>query len=130
MQVEATGDSDAPDQQEVAGDSEAPDQQEDAGEKEESILGNLCPTSDEVSTMNKEEYNKALQELEDEEAAEAESALPKEVLATIVGLEQDAEDEETLSDVGFLGPSTSETPPTRPRRCAVLDSKEGHVSGS
>ena len=60
MQVEATGDSNAPDQQEVAGDSEAPNQQE---------------------------YNKALKELEDEEEAEAESALPKQILATIIGLE-------------------------------------------
>jgi hypothetical protein len=63
MQVEATGDSDAPDQQEVAGESEAPEQQEDARDIEESILGNLSPTSDDVSTMNTEEFNKALKEL-------------------------------------------------------------------
>ena len=87
MQVEATGDSDAPDQQEAAGDSAAPDHPEDAGEKEESILGNLSPTSDDVSTMNTEEYNRAMKEFEDEEAAEAESAPPKQVLGTITGLE-------------------------------------------
>jgi hypothetical protein len=73
MQVEATGDTDAPDQQEVSGDSDALDQQEDAGDKEESILGNLSPTYDDASTMNTEEYNKALKELGIEDGAEAKS---------------------------------------------------------
>jgi hypothetical protein len=45
--------------------------------------------------MNTEEFNKALKELEGEEEAEAESAPPKKVLATITGLEKDAEEEET-----------------------------------
>ena len=66
--------------------------------------------------MNTEEFNKALKELEGEEEAGAESAPPKEVLATIVELEQDAEEEETPTNIALLGPSTSETPPTRPRR--------------
>ena len=57
MQVEATGDSDTPDQQEVAGDNNAPDQQEDAGDKEETILDNLSPLSNDASSMNTEEYN-------------------------------------------------------------------------
>jgi hypothetical protein len=58
MQVEATGDSDAP------------DQQEDAGDKEESILGNLSPISDNASTMDTEEYNRLTKELEDEEKSD------------------------------------------------------------
>jgi hypothetical protein len=127
MQVEATGDSDVPDQQEAAGDSAAPDHQEDAGEKEESILGNLSPTSDDVSTMNTEEYNRAMKEFEDEEAAEAESAPPKQVLATITGLEQEA-DEETPTSDGLLDQSTSETPPSRPRFRVAPESGEGHIS--
>jgi flagellar biosynthetic protein FliP len=81
MQVETTGDSDAPDQQDAAGDSDVPDQQEDAGDKEESILSNLIPTSDDVSTMNTKECNRAMKELEDEEVAEVESAPPNQVLA-------------------------------------------------
>jgi hypothetical protein len=88
MQVEATGDSDTPDQQGVAGDNNAPDQQEDAGDKEESILDNLSPLSDDASSMDTEEYNRVMKELEDEEKAEAESAPPKEVLVTLTGLEQ------------------------------------------
>nr|XP_051212020.1 actin cytoskeleton-regulatory complex protein pan1-like [Lolium perenne] len=128
MQVEATGDSDAPDQQEAAGDSEAPDQKEDAGDKEESILGNLSPTSDNASTMNTEEYNKAMKEFEDEEVAEAESAPPKQVLATITGLEQEGEEETPTGD-RLLAQSTSETPPSRLRFCVAQESGEGHISG-
>jgi hypothetical protein len=130
MQVEATGDSDAPDQQEVAGESKAPEQQEVAGDIEESIPGNLSPTSDDVSTMNTEEFNKALKELEGEAEAEAESAPPKQVLATITGLDQDAGEEETPTGIALLGPSTSETPPARPRRRAAPDSGEENDSGS
>ena len=65
MQAEASGDSDAPDRQETVGDSDAPDQKEDAGVKEESILGNLSPTSDDGSSMDTEEYNRLTKELED-----------------------------------------------------------------
>nr|XP_051191040.1 uncharacterized protein LOC127304389 [Lolium perenne] len=128
MQVEATGDSDAPDQQEATGDSDAQDQQEDARDKEESILGNLSPESDDVSTMNTEEYDRAMKELTDEEAAEAESAPPKQVLATITGLEQETE-EETPTAVGLRDPSTSETPPSRPLYHVAPEPGEGHISG-
>jgi hypothetical protein len=70
MQVGATGDSDAPYQQEIPGDSNASDQQEDVGDKEESILGNLSPISDDASTMDTEEYNRLTKELEDEEKSD------------------------------------------------------------
>ncbi|KAK1681684.1 hypothetical protein QYE76_042532 [Lolium multiflorum] len=76
--VEALGNSDAPDQQEAVGDSDASGQEE-AGNKEESILGNLSPTSDDASSMNTEEYDRALKELGDPEALEAKM---KEMLAT------------------------------------------------
>jgi hypothetical protein len=129
MQVEATGDNDAPDQQDAARDIDVPDQQVDDGDKEESIQGKLSPTLDGVSTMNTEEYNRVMKELEDEEAAKAESAPPKHVLATITGLEQEADEEVTPTDVGLLGPSTSVTPPSHPRYRVVPDSGEGHISG-
>ena len=129
MQVEATEDNDAPDQQEAAGDSDVPDQQEDAGDKEESILGNLSPTSDDATTLDTEEYNRLTKELEGDEEAEAESAPPKQVLATITGLEQETDEELTPTDVGLLGPSTSETPPSCHRYRVFPDSGEGHISG-
>ncbi|KAK1620214.1 hypothetical protein QYE76_025731 [Lolium multiflorum] len=119
---------DTPDQQDAAGDNDAPYQQEDAGDKEESILGNLSPTSDDATTLDTEEYNRLTKELEGDQEAEAESAPPKQVLATITGLEQEA-DEETPTDVGLLDPSTSETPPTRPRYRVAPESGEGHISG-
>jgi hypothetical protein len=106
MQVEATRNIDAPDQQDAAGESKALEQQEDAGEVEESILGNLSTTSDDASSMDTEEFNKALKELEGEEEAEAESAPPKQVLATITGLGEDADEEETPTGVALLGAST------------------------
>ncbi|KAK1677142.1 hypothetical protein QYE76_037990 [Lolium multiflorum] len=127
MQVEATGDSDAPDQQEAAGDSDAPDQQEDVGDKEESILGNLSPTSDDATTMDTEEYNRLPKELEDSATAEAESAPPKQVIATITGLEQGSDEETTPTDAGLPGPSNSETPPSRPRYRVVPDSREERI---
>ncbi|KAK1697110.1 hypothetical protein QYE76_013807 [Lolium multiflorum] len=72
---------------------------EDAGEAEESILGNLSPISDDASTMDTEEYNRLTKELEDEEAAAAESAPPKQVLATLASLDhQEEEDENSQSD--------------------------------
>jgi hypothetical protein len=107
MQVEAPGDNDAPDQLEAVGDSDAPDKQEEAGDKEESILGNLSPTSDDASNMDTEEYNRALKELGGDGQSEVESAQPKEVLATITGLELDAEDETTPSDLALPGPSNA-----------------------
>jgi hypothetical protein len=127
MQVEAIGDSDAPDQQEAARGSDVSDQQEDAGDKEESILGNLSPTSDDATTLDTEEYNRLTKELEDDEEAEAESAPPKQVLATITGLEQETDEEMTPTDVGLPGPSNSETPPSRPLYRVVPDSGEGHI---
>jgi hypothetical protein len=96
MQDEAAGAGDAPEQQEVVEDSDAPDQHEDAGDKEESILGNLSPISGDASTMDTEEYNRAMKELEDEEHDEEESAPPKEVFATMTGLEQGTDKEITL----------------------------------
>jgi hypothetical protein len=118
MHVEAPRDSNAPDQQEAVGDSDAPRQQENARDKEESTLGNLSPTSDVASSMDMEEYNRALKELGGDEQSEAEFAHPKEVLATIVGLEQEAEDEANPSD---RGPSHSGTPPSRVRHRALPD---------
>jgi hypothetical protein len=64
-------------QDEATRDSDAPDQQEDARDKEDSILGNLRPTSDDASSMYTKEYNLVTKELEDSEKAEAESAPPK-----------------------------------------------------
>jgi hypothetical protein len=107
MQDEAAGSGDAPEQQEVVGDSDVPDQQEDAGGEEESILGNLSPISDDASTMDTEDYNRAMKELEDDEQAEAESAPPKEVFTTIIGLEQGTDKETTPSDPMEAGPSES-----------------------
>jgi hypothetical protein len=78
--------------------------------------------------VNTKEFNKALKKLEGEEEAEAESAPPKHVLATIVGLEQGAEEEETPTNVALLGPSTSETLPSRNHHRSVPDSGEGHDS--
>jgi len=66
-----------PMQVEAVGDSDAPYQQEDAGDKEESILGNLSPTSDDATTLDTEEYNRLTKELEGDQKAEAESAPPK-----------------------------------------------------
>ncbi|KAK1697615.1 hypothetical protein QYE76_014312 [Lolium multiflorum] len=109
MQDEADGAGNAPEQQEAVGESEAPEQQEDAGDKEELILGNLSPISDDTSTMDTEEYNRLTEELEDEEQAEAESPPPKEVLATITGLGEDADEEATPSDPMKAGPSDSES---------------------
>ncbi|KAK1677051.1 hypothetical protein QYE76_037899 [Lolium multiflorum] len=129
MQDEAAGTDDAPEQQEAAGASSASDQQEDAGDVEESILGNLSPTSDDASSMNTEEFNKALKELEGEEEAEAESAPPKQVLATITGLGEDANEEETPTGVALPRASTSDTPPSRPRRRATSESGKDNISG-
>jgi hypothetical protein len=107
MQDEAAGAGDAPEQQEVVGDSDAPEQQEDAGEAEESILGNLSPTSDDASSMDTEEYNCVTKELEDAEKAEAESTPPKEVFATIIGLEAETDEEANSSDPMAVGTSES-----------------------
>jgi hypothetical protein len=114
MQDEATGDGDAPEQQEVVGDSDTPEQADDAREEEEeSIMGNLSPISDDASTMDTEEYNRLTKELEDEEAAEVESAPPKKVLATLAVLDQqEAEDENTQSDPQ---PSNAGSPLSRER---------------
>nr|XP_051229861.1 uncharacterized protein LOC127347739 [Lolium perenne] len=62
---------------------------------EEEVPANLSLTSDRL----KEEYNHLMKELEVEEAAEAESAPPKQVLATLAALDQrESEDEHTYSD--------------------------------
>jgi hypothetical protein len=79
--------------------------------------------------LGTEEYNRFTKELEGDEEAEAESAPPKKVLATITGLEQEIDEEATPTGVGLLGPSTSETPPSRTRYRVVSDSGEGHISG-
>nr|XP_051229488.1 uncharacterized protein LOC127347329 [Lolium perenne] len=122
VQDEAAGAGDAPEQQEVVGDSDAPEQPEDAGEAEESILGNLSPISDDASTMDTEEYNRLTKELEDEEAAEAESAPPKQVLATLAALDQqEEEDENSQSDPQ---PSHAGSPLSRERPCKEVLSPE------
>ncbi|KAK1627792.1 hypothetical protein QYE76_002107 [Lolium multiflorum] len=126
MQVEAAKNSDTLDQHEAAGDNNAQDQQEEAGEKEESILGNLSPISDDASSMDTEEYNRAMKELEDEEKAEAESAPPKEVLVTLTGMEQGTDAEATPTNAGIPGPSNSETP-QRMRYRIVSDPGEGCI---
>ncbi|XP_071685452.1 uncharacterized protein [Lolium perenne] len=126
MQDAAAGTGDAPEQQEVVGDSDAPDQQKDAGDKEESILGNLSPISGDACTMDTEEYNHAMKESEDEEQAEAESAPPKEVFATIIGLEKGTDEETTPSDPMQAGPSDYETP--QRMRFRIVQEFEEHLS--
>jgi hypothetical protein len=115
MQVVAAGNCDTPDHQKVAGDNNAPDQQEDAGDKEESILDNLSPLSDDASSMDTEEYNRVMKELEDEDKDEAESAPPKQVLVTLTGLEQRTDAEATPLNAGIPGPSNPETR----KECAI-----------
>ncbi|KAK1680708.1 hypothetical protein QYE76_041556 [Lolium multiflorum] len=77
MQVEAPGNTDAPDQQEAVGGSDAPGQEE-AGDKEESILGNLSPISDDASSIGTEEYNRLTKELEIGESADDASSMDTE----------------------------------------------------
>ncbi|KAK1606313.1 hypothetical protein QYE76_029986 [Lolium multiflorum] len=74
MQVEAPGNSNAPDQQEAVGDSDALGQEE-SGDKEESILGNLSPISDDASSIGTKEYNRLTKELEIGENADDASSM-------------------------------------------------------
>jgi hypothetical protein len=124
MQVEAAGNNVTSDQHDVAGDNNVPDQQENAGDKEESILENLSPLSDDASSMDTEEYNRSMKELEDEEKAEAESAPPKQVLATVTRLEQGADPETTPPNTGIPGPSNPDAP-RRDRSCTAPEPGEG-----
>jgi hypothetical protein len=82
-------------QVEDAGGNNVPDQQEDAGDNEDSILENLSPLSGDASSMESEEYNCLMKEMEDKEKIEVESAPPKQVLATVMGLEEDSDSENT-----------------------------------
>ncbi|KAK1604842.1 hypothetical protein QYE76_028515 [Lolium multiflorum] len=110
--VEAPGNGDAPDQQEAVGDSDAPEQ-DGAGNPEESILGNLSPTSGDSSSMDTEEFNRKLEELGGGEQTDAESAQQMQVLATIAPLDQqETEDEDSTSDPG---PSNVGSPLDRDR---------------
>ncbi|KAK1645878.1 hypothetical protein QYE76_063683 [Lolium multiflorum] len=104
VQVEAP-ENVAPDQQEAVGESDAPG--------EESILGNLSPTSDDSSSMDTEEFNRKIEELGGGEQPEVDSAQPMQVLATVAPLEQqEREDENTTSDPG---PSNAGSPLDRER---------------
>jgi hypothetical protein len=127
-QVDDAGSGDTPEQHEAAEDSSEPYQQEEAGDVEESILGNLSPASNYTSSMNTEEFDQALKDLEGEKEADAESAPPKQVLATITGLGEDA-DEETPAAAALPIVSNSDTPPSRPRRRAASESREDNFSG-
>ncbi|KAK1649244.1 hypothetical protein QYE76_067049 [Lolium multiflorum] len=69
-------------QVEAAEDNSALNQQEDAGDNEVSILENLSPLSGDTSSMDSEEYNRLMKEMEEKEKAEVEYASPKQVLAT------------------------------------------------
>jgi hypothetical protein len=75
-------------QVEDAEDNNASGQQEGARDKEDSILENPSPLSGDASSMDSEEYNRLMKEMEDKEKAEAESAPPKQVIATVTGLEE------------------------------------------
>jgi hypothetical protein len=50
---------------------------EGTGNNEDSILENLSPLSADAPSMDSEEYNALMKELEDKEKAESESAPPK-----------------------------------------------------
>jgi hypothetical protein len=109
MQIDDVGDNNAPGQQDGAGDNNAPGQQ-DAGDNEDSILKNLSPLSGDSSSMDSEEYNRMMKELEDEEKAEAESTPPKQVLATVTGLDEGTDSETNPPNAGIPGPSDPGAP--------------------
>jgi hypothetical protein len=83
-QIEAPENGANPDQAQPVGESEAP--------VEESILGNLSPTSGDTPSMDTEEFNRKLGEYGFGDQPEVESAQPKQVLATV------SEDANTQSD--------------------------------
>jgi hypothetical protein len=92
-------------QVEAAGGNNALNQQEDAGDNEVSILENLSPLSGDASSMDSEEYNRLMKEMEEKEKAEVESAPPKQVLATVRGLDEDSDSEKTPPNAAVPGSS-------------------------
>jgi hypothetical protein len=106
-------------QLEDVGDNNGSEQSEDAEDNDDSLLDDLNPLADDVSPMPSEEYD-AWCKLLDAEEADGESSLPKQVFATLVGL--DDEDEEENSDktppqAGILELELLDAPPwVRTRR--------------
>jgi hypothetical protein len=104
---------------EDVGDNNGSEQPEDAGDNDDSLLDDLNPLADDVSPMPSEEYDAWCKQLDAEEA-DGESSLPKQVFATLVGL--DDEDEEENSDktppqAGILELELLDAPPwVRTRR--------------
>jgi hypothetical protein len=96
-----------PSQAEGAEDSEYP---EGSRNNEDSILENLSPLSVDASSINSEEYDALMKEMKDREKADAESAPPKHVFATVVGLDEDGELEKTPPHAAIPGPSESDAP--------------------
>jgi hypothetical protein len=71
MQVDDAGVNNPPDQQDAAGYGNTPGQQEEARDNQDSILKKLSPLSGDASSLDSEEYNRMMKELEDEEKAVA-----------------------------------------------------------
>jgi hypothetical protein len=106
------------------GENNAPVQQEGAGDNEESVLDNLRPLSGDESSIDSEEYNRLTKEMEDKEKAEVKSAPPKEVLATVAGLDEDTDSEKTPPDARISGPSDPRAP-HRVRTRATRELRQG-----
>jgi hypothetical protein len=81
------------------------DQQEGSGYNEDSILENLSPLSGDAASMDSNEYNRLMKDMEDKEKAEVESTPPKHVLATVTGMDEDDDSEKTPPNDTIPGPS-------------------------
>jgi hypothetical protein len=62
-------------------------------ENDDSILDSLGPFSEDISPMSTEGYERYCKELEDEEKANGESSPPKQVFATLAGIDDDEDDD-------------------------------------
>ncbi|KAK1699018.1 hypothetical protein QYE76_015715 [Lolium multiflorum] len=94
-----------PEQEEAPENIADPVQAQPVGESkapgEESILGNLSPISGDTASMESDDFVRKLEEYGRDDQPEVDSALPKQVLATVAPLEeQEGEDENTASDPG------------------------------
>jgi hypothetical protein len=97
-------------QVEEAGEDNAPDQQEAVGENDNSIFENLSRLSGDSSSVDSEDYNRLMKEMGDKDKDEVEPAPPREVLATVIGLDEGSDSEKTPPGARIPGPLDPRAP--------------------
>jgi hypothetical protein len=91
---------------EDARDSNKSEHQEGAGDNDDSILDSFSPLSEDISPMASEEYERYCKELEDAEKADGESSPPKQVFATLAGIDDEDDNTEKTPPCAKIPDST------------------------